>query len=138
MPDVSMGKFLATHTFCFSTLVALVVGQSGSCLGHSAPLLLSVSLLHLEDTWTITSGPITGVPTTWRMGIEAWMTFPGLLVTAYMLIVWQDLLLIVGTSSSASETTGLVSAIFMALSSSVLGVMGTHILPSFLSGSISS
>ena len=46
--DVSMCMFLVTLTLCFAALVALVVGQSSSHLGHSGTLLLSVSPLHSD------------------------------------------------------------------------------------------
>src|SRR5882724_4203071 len=103
----------------------------------SVPMLLSGIPLHSDNDQMVALGPVISVPMAWQMGVEACMTPLGPLVTAYMLIIWRGLLLIVGTSSSASATAGLVSENFLASSSSILGVIGTPIWPFFSSGSIS-
>src|SRR5882724_4903117 len=92
----------------------------------SIPRLLSGIPLHSDDDWMVALGPVIDVPMAWQMGVEACMTPSGPLVTAYTLIIWNGSLLIIGISSSASVTAGLLSAHCLASSSSVLGVIGTQ------------
>ena len=101
-------------------------------------MLFSDILLHLDDAWTLALGSVMGVPMTWQMGVVAFLTPLDPLATTYILMTQQISVLVVGSSSSASNVSGLASAAHSASSSRVLGVIGTHICPSFLSRSISS